>query len=60
MDQGEEQDHEALEETHTGNGKGTLGVKSDDEAGFNVTSVVESTYGQDGDGDAVPQKFLQS
>lgn len=43
-----------------GNGKGTLGVQSDDEVGFNVTSVVESTYGQDGDGDAVPQKFLQS
>lgn len=43
-----------------GNGKGILGVQSDDEVGFNVTSVVESTYSQDGDGDAVPQKFLQS
>lgn len=43
-----------------GNGKGTSGVQSDDEVGFNVTSVVESTYSQDGDGDAVPQKFLQS
>ena len=29
-----------------GNGKGALGAPSDDEGGFSITAVVESTYGQ--------------